>query len=263
MTGLHVPVLAAVSDFIILIVFGLIWAGGWVIRQVNEQQKKAAAKGGDRPETSREQRLQQLATQRLAQLRQMAEQDGEPSANVDATSQVDRTRTRTLYERRADALQRAQGQARQARPQTGGGAELAARHARAAAAEAQEAPRVREHAQETASRQQQEQVTRQRNMDAIGRREQEMEQTRHRKRAERDARLSSGVSEVAAHSAHRADETQVHRLVADTLPGAYGLSKSTQPRLGKVLHGVSLRDAIVLKEILGPPKALRQGDELL
>lgn len=260
MTGLYVPVLAVWSDYIVLIVFGLIWAGGWVIKQVNEQQKKAAAKGGGTSDVSREQRLQQLAARRLAQLRQMAQPDNEPSANIEAAPLVGRARM--LHERREEVLQRTQSQAHQARQPTGGGADLAARHA-PAAAEVHEATPVRDPGQETAERHRRQQVKRQRSMDRLVRREQELEQVRQRKNAERDARLNTGGSEVDAHAAHRSGQNEVHRLVADTLPGAYAISKRTRSRFVQSLRGMQLRDAIVLKEILGPPKALRQGDELL
>lgn len=279
MTYQLAPILAATTQEIITwSVVLVIMVGSWVAKQVKESQGRRSSEGqsGNAGETDagREQRLQELAARRREQLRQMSQQrgtqptgPGEQPTNLTSAQHGERARARTLYERRAEALRRAQSQgqpAAQPRPPLAQPVGHAQAREPYAATEARAAEPAHAHTAETERHQQAEQAQRQQRLDSLANRERDQETARERVRAKRDAELGAGARNVVERSAHRADgESSTRRIVADAESTAYVLDSKARSRFQAALQGRSLRDAIVLKEILGRPLALRQGDELL
>ena len=282
-----VPVLASTEEVIIWAVVLVMMIGSWIVKQVKARQEQGASGGasggasegasGDASgraadtEGSRDARLQELASRRREQLRQLAQQRGEQPTNLTAAQRTERSRARTLYERRAEALRRAQSQgrpaARESRPPLAQPVDPAqarrAAQGRAAAEAPAEAP-VLGHAAETARRQREEQAQREQRLNALAQREQQQDAARQHRREQRDAQLGAGAREVVERSARRDDDSSgTRRIVTNADATVPTTDRGSGVRFKAALRGRSLRDAILLREIIGPPKSLRPDDELL
>jgi len=261
------PVLAMTGYEIVFLVIVIASVVGPLISKHLKERKE---QGDDTASTiggaSRQERLQQLAARRREQLRRLAEQRGTQPTNLTASQRSDRAQARSVYDRRAEALRRAQAQGRQqaqrAGPAVGSPVDQARARAqaqaRAEAAKRAADAQVAAHAEQTARRQRQEQLNRQQRLDAIAQRERAEQAARKEARSKRDAALGAG----ARGATRSTTDSGTVRRVADADSSAYATDQRGESHFQTALKGSSLRDAIVLKEILDQPRATRPLEDL-
>lgn len=227
----------------------------------NGQGKSGSSASGASAQSQRAARLEELARKRRAELQQLAaqrQQSGQqhptttPSqqqpGNITAQQAGQRQQAKTLYERRAEALRQMQRQQqpqpRQAPPSRP--APIKQQQPREFARQTQPGDPTQHELSQV--RQREEQLERQRQLAARQREEQ------LRKQAQQ---LGSGATEVS-HSRHGEVET-VHRHIDDVKAEPKQHQSHPIAALGGMtLNRQSLRQAIILKEILDPPLALRK-----
>ena len=266
MTYELIPVLAISGTDI---VFWVIVVGSIVGSLISKHMKERKEQAGDGPSTvggtSRQERLQELAARRREQLRQLSEQQGTQPTNLTSSQHADRRQARSVYDRRAEALRRAQAQKAQGGPamalpvdQTRARAQAQAQ-ARAQAEKRAAEAQVAAHAEETERRQRAEQLKRQQRLDAIAQRERAGQAARQDARSKRDADLGAGAR---GKTRSRTDSGAVARRVTDADSSAYDTDRRVESRFKAALKGSSLRDAIIFKEILDQPRAMRPLEDL-
>ncbi|MFI4862402.1 MAG: hypothetical protein ACIAXF_17185 [Phycisphaerales bacterium JB063] len=234
------------------IVILIIVIGGWIIKAVNamNESKAKREKSGNRPD------YEELAARRRAELQQQAQQRG--PATLQATQRD--PSSMSMAERIEMARQRAQQQ------QGGQGVDP---RAEALRRQQQEAMRQRQQ-QEQAARQQrlqQEQARRQQQQQQQQRARQQQQQQQQTLKQQRAAakRTQQGIRQ-RDERLHRASHERVHKtpkrdqavrkLEAALAPGRRPKRKGALLDFGK-LNRRSLRQAMILKEVLDKPVALR------
>ena len=275
MTYQLLPVLASAGD-VVFIVFVIVLAITSVIGKHLKNREEEGSEnepwtGGEGGGLSRQERLQELAARRREQLARLTgQQSGQPT-NLAGSQHADRIRARTVYERRAEALRRAQAKASGQSQHTGTVSVERARAQAQARAKAQAQAReeahvhaeaeVTAHSQEITRRRGEEQLKRQQRLDAISQREQDGQAVRDNARKQRDADLGSGARRAASGST-ASQAGDVHRIVTDADSSAYDIRGVTKSRVAAALKSRALRDAIVFREILGSPRAVRPLEDL-
>lgn len=273
MNQLHLlPMLGNSWEEIVTVAIGLVIVVGSAVANALKQQREKRTRldqelgsrggGGDQPIELKDEdlagssasRAEMLAQRRRAQLQELARQRASQSGGAPAGGAAAGSSGRTLYERRAEALRRAQQQT----PERGGVGELERQREAAyqrAKAEAQRRARL-EQARQQAQAQAQARAAQEARQAELSRVRQ-AELAAERARVEREAQRQRQRSDREAHLSHVADEHQpgaVTRAAADSQPGQPG-------SLAAALRGGSLRRAIVLKELLDPPVGMRKPDQ--
>ncbi len=262
------PLLGNSWEEIVTVAIGLVIVVGSAVANALKQQREKRARldqelssrggGGDQPIELKDEdlagsgasRAEMLAQRRRAQLQELARQRAGQSGGAPAGGAAAGSSGRTLYERRAEALRRAQQQT----PARSDAGELERQREAAyqrAKAEAQRRARLEQARQQAQARAAQE--ARQAELSRV----RQAELAAERARVEREALRQRQLSDREAHLSHVADEHQpgaVTRAAADSQPGQPG-------SLAAALRGGSLRRAIVLKELLDPPVGMRKPDQ--
>ena len=270
MTYELMPALAITgTEIVFWVIVIVVFAGPAIAKHLKARKDQAGDGASSVGGPSRQERLQELAARRREQLRQLAEQRGTQPTNLTSSQRTDRTQARSVYDRRAEALRRAQAQRSQTAQQGGPAMALpvdqararaqAQSQARAVAARRAAEEKVSAHAEETARRQQAEQLKRQQRLDAISQRERAEQAARQKARSKRDADLGAGARGAKR---TRTDSGTVARRVADADSSAYAADRRVESRFKDALKGSSLRDAILFKEILDQPRAMRPLEDL-
>ena len=260
MTYEPIPVLAVTFTDVL---FWVIVIGSIVGSLISKHFKERKERAGDGASTiggkSRQERLQELAARRREQLRQLSEQRGTQPTNLTSSQRADRTQARSVYDRRAEALRRAQAQKAQSGPAMAVPVDQAQAQASAQATKRAAEAEVAAHSEETARRRRAEQLKRQQRLDAISQRERAEQAARQEARSKRDADLGAGARGTAR---SRTDSGAVSRRVTDADSSAYSTERGAESRFKAALKGSSLRDAILFKEILDQPRAMRPLEDL-
>lgn len=216
------------------------------LKKTNETGKPAAD-GSNQNKSQRAKRLEELAAKRRDELQNIASQQGQrpPTQrpdNLTIQQASERDHAKTLYERRAEALRQMQLKKQRQAPPSQSQTQAPRPHPQSFPSAAQrkhDLSKVREREQE---------VRHQRQL---------AESQREAQRRQKAQKLGSGVTTVS-HQIH-GDIQSVHRHIDDVV--AY--KPIPQPRSIPALGGMkidrqSLKQAIILKEILDPPLALRK-----
>jgi len=240
-------------ELIILSIGFLIVVGGKIANSLKQnRQQHEQPRDDDSSAQARKARLEALAARRREQLRRTAQQPPAPPTNLTAPQQAQRSEAKSLYERRAEALRRARQQ-----PQS---------PAQRMLVETLEAEHVHAHTEtegrvQAEARRRQEDLARQQRLNSIAERENRMEQARQEQRRKRDVAL--GASTRGAERTPPGHAGTTHRHVADADSSAYAIGTGGTSRFRAALAAGSLKDAIVLREVFGPPKALSAEKDLI
>ncbi|MFG0247499.1 MAG: hypothetical protein ACF8OB_01325 [Phycisphaeraceae bacterium JB051] len=239
----------------------VIFIGNLLAKGINKTNQETGASSptstGDTSGQSRAERLEQLAAKRRAELQRLASQHQQqstatPPTNITMQQAGERQQAKTLYERRAEALrQMQQKQGRQAPPSRP--------EPQPQRQEPTRRPVEQQRPQPTRQRTEQREISRvrQREEQLLKQREADLKRREERLR-QKAASLGSGVKQVS-HEKH-GDLEIIHRHVDDVQVD------QAKPRGASVIMGdmkldrKALRKAIILKEILDPPVAMRQPD---
>ena len=221
---------------------------------------------GETSGQSRAERLEQLAAKRRAELQRLASQhqsSGAPPTNITPQQAGERQQAKTLYERRAEALrqmQQQQGRSGQpSSPQTS--TYTQAPPTRSQSVTPKDSVSSQEHPQTIAASNRKREVelskVREREEQMLRQREAQLKKREEHLR-QKAAQLGRGASQVS-HEQH-GDLQMIHRHVDDVLP-VPSKPRGTSVIMGNMkLDRNALRKAIILKEILDPPVALRQAE---
>lgn len=238
------------------------------LKKTNEASKPAPS-NQPQNKTQRAQRLEELAAKRRAELQNLASQrqgqqpPTQRPANLTMQQASERDHAKTLYERRAEALrqmqQKKQHQAPPSQPAT-----LQQHPQHQAQRPHPQAHAPRPHPQDYPSADQRKHdisQVRERETQALKQRELALKQ-REEALLRKAAQLGSGVTSVS-HQQHGDIET-VHRHIEDVLEYVPVAGPRTINALGGMkIDRQSLKQAIILKEILDPPLALRKAAQQL
>lgn len=243
----------------------VIYVGNQIAKAIRGEQggKPSADSAGS--EAARKARLEQLAAHRREQLRQLAKQRGgaTPDAAPPTEPPSQGQGQQTIYQRRAEALRRArQQQTGQTTDQpTSADARLAQARAEAAARRRQqEEHQARAQAQAQAeARAQQQRIVQDLERSKASLAERDRIDALRREDEQRQRAERMGTAQRA-----RQDSTtgagSTKRPVADADSPVYALHGEGKSQYRKLLRGKSLRTAVILSEVLGQPKALRNPD---
>jgi hypothetical protein len=243
---------AGIEEIIVVSIGLIIFVGNVISKRIRADatQPGDKANADTQAKSQRAARLEQLAAKRRAELQQLAaqRQQGQRSApptqpsNMDVQQSAQRQDAKTLYERRAAALRQMQQQQkqRQAPAPAPKPAPVPERHpAHTSHAAKHELSQVRER---------EEKLQQQR---AAASKQHEAQRRQHAQQ------LGSGVTQVS-HTKH-GDIEMVHRHIDDINPQAAPMRTHHIAALGGMtLNRESLRHALIMKEILDPPLALRK-----
>lgn len=269
MTPHLMPILAADWAEVVVSAIGvIIVVGSMVANALSKQKQKQApgdviATGGD-PAESRRKRLEEMATRRREQLRQLQGRRQEPQ-NLTVGQAEERSRAKTLYERRAEALRRqleqqpTQRQVPEAPPQTADAQMEARRQAQAQAEAKARAEAQARAAAEARARQQQEEQRRQ--AEAAARRQEadlarQRQARKSRLQRQRAAMPQQAAPANAAHVTMRSEAAAAQPAEELVVLGPADLQAAVREQL----RGPNLRQAILLREILGRPVGLRDRE---
>lgn len=263
----------------ITLIWGLVIVGGWVANYLKENQKKqqssdstfnpasSSSPGGDDSITAtdlakkRREQLQKLAQQRqvkiqnqqsgASSLRTSSQSHGHQS-NLTPAQALQRENAKTEYERRAEALRK---QAEMHRQQRVRQREMARQKAE-----------QQLHQQQSQSQRQQQSASRtqqpaQRSQPAQSPSPASMQQRTTSRPPKRKARRVKGQSLVNAQLLEQAqDVSSVRRIVTDAGTTVTQTSQAPGKTLANLLSDQSIRNAIIWKEILDKPLAMREQD---
>jgi FtsZ-interacting cell division protein ZipA len=255
------------SDIIVLVIGLIVVVGGWLFNALKRPQEQGQAgldQSGGGSGNSR-QRMDELAARRRQQLQELARQRreelGTQPTNLTMAEAAERAEARTVYERRAEALRRMRQQEAAA-----GGARLGEGPSPQAQAQAQQ-QRARELARQRAEQearqrtlQRQQETERQRELARVRQRQQAQRlQQQQREQQQRQEQLRRSAQQRAQQLPEAA--IVLEEVVASQRPSAYAQQPRSGGALVPILGNISLRQAIILKEILDPPVGLRQDGD--
>lgn len=263
--------------------------GGQVIKALREAKGE---QGGNDNATEAARAARQARLDALAKRRGQQARDAGLPDNLTVEQGEMRQQAKTIYERRAEALRHAKQ--RDADPdQPGWQADPdqvkreQTRRTRDRAeeqrAEAQRRAEAQQQARLQAERRKREKAElkkqaaeskRRERLDLIAEREKQLADVAEKLQREREKLLGSGVSrsrrvqdEEIGSAAIGIDHSQdapgvTHRRVTDAESSAYEIKSGVQHRFRGALTGQSLRNALVLREVLGPPRALLPHNDI-
>ena len=262
MYGIPLILALDIMNIIIFSLAGIIIVGGWVAKAI--KNVSGSGGGGGSTSTGTRQRLDELAARRREQLQQLARQrrgqTGSEPTNLSMAERIQRARAKGDYEKRAQRLR-----SQQAEPARTGEMEARVAAEREARASAQREAQVRQQRVEEHRRQELQRQAQLREQKRRAQLRQQQQQRRQRPtptshktlRKLMPSELGKGAREVDTeqHSLTGSDESsRVHRHV----PDAVMLVEHHAARRIQ-FNARSLRQAIILKELLDPPVALRQN----